>query len=387
MTTARRTLLTALLMALLAPRTGHGGPPGQSGCRILPADNIWNRPVDDLPVHPLSDTWVATIGAAATVHPDFGSGLWNGGPIGIPFNLVTSTQPLVSVTFDYADESDPGPYPVPANPLIEGGPASSGDRHILMIDVDQCILYELYAAYPQPGGGWHAGSGAIFDLSSNALRPDTWTSADAAGLPIFPGLVRYEEAAAGEIAHALRFTAPQTRRAYVWPATHFASSLTGTQYPPMGQRFRLKASFDESGYSPLNRVILRALKTYGMFLADNGSAWYLSGAPDERWNNTELRQLRQLKGSDFEAVQTEALRAASGSGAALLPSPRFTSVQRSGTRLEFTAEGLIPYVDYRLDGSSTPGAWPSLGSFTPAGRVAHGEVSHDERAGYFRVAR
>ena len=365
-----RVLLTAFLP--FATRMVFAGPPAQSGCRILPPDNIWNRPVDDLPVHSMSATWVATIGASATVHPDFGAGLWDGGPIGIPFNLVPGTQPRVAVTFDYEDDSDPGPYPVPPNPQIEGGPASSGDRHILMIDYDHCVLYELYSAYPQPGGAWHAGSGAIFDLSSNTLRPDTWTSADAAGLPVFPGLIRYDEVAAGEIAHALRFTAPQTRRAYVWPATHYASSLTGTQYPPMGQRFRLKASFDETGFSALNRVILRALKTYGMFLADNGSAWYLSGAPDERWNNTELRQLKQLKGSDFEAVQTDALQAAPGSGAAFLPAPRFTAMQWNGSVFEFEAEGLIPYVDYRLEAGGVLASWPDLTGFTPTARVATG---------------
>jgi hypothetical protein len=211
----------------------------------------------------------------------------------------------VNVTFQYAGESDAAPYPIPANPPIEGGPNSSGDRHILILEQGVCMLWELFSAYPQQNGSWQAGSGARFDLKTNGpLRPLSWTSADAAGLPILPGLVRYEEVEAGEIRHAIRFTAPQTRREYIWPARHFASSLTGSQYPPMGARFRLKANFNISAFSPQVQVILRAMKKYGIILADNGSAWYVSGAPDERWNNTILRELRQLTGSNFEAVDT-----------------------------------------------------------------------------------
>ena len=279
-----------------------------AGCGVFPADNIWNTPVDTLPVDANSAAYVATIGASAPVHADFGSGLWDGGPIGIPYVDVPGTQTLVPVTFDYEGESDPGPYTIPPDAPIEGGASSDGDRHVLVVDRDTCMLYELYYAFPVDGGNaWTAGSGAIFDLSSHALRPETWTSADAAGLPILPGLVRYEEVASGEIRHALRFTAPQTRRAYVWPARHYASNLTGTQYPPMGQRFRLKADYDISGFSPSVQVILRALKTYGMMLADNGSSWYISGAPDERWDNDELHELHQLNGADFEAVDVSSL--------------------------------------------------------------------------------
>jgi hypothetical protein len=219
---------------------------------------------------------------------------------------VPGTQAKVYVIFGYADESDPGPYPIPPNPPIEGDPDGSGDRHILILDRDNCVLYELFAAHLE-NDGWYAGSGAIFDLNDYALRPDGWTSADAAGLPILPGLVRYDEVAAGEIKHAIRFTVPQTRRDYVWPARHYASSLTGTQYPPMGQRFRLKASFDISGFSPEVQVILQAMKTYGIILADNGSAWFISGVPDERWDNDMLRELRQVYGSDFEAVDVSSL--------------------------------------------------------------------------------
>jgi hypothetical protein len=222
----------------------------------------------------------------------------------------------VAVSFDYADESDPGPYPIPDDAPIEGGSQSTGDRHVLVLDRDNCVLYELFDASPNPDGSWHAGSGAVFDLNSHDLRPAGWTSADAAGLPILPGLARYEEVASGEIDHALRFTAPKTRRDYVWPARHHASNLTAPQYPPMGQRFRLKAGFDVSGFSNDAKIILQALKTYGMMLADNGSAWFISGAPDERWNNDVLRELHQVHGSDFEAVDVSSLMVDPDSGQA-----------------------------------------------------------------------
>jgi hypothetical protein len=282
---------------------------------LFPANNIWNRAIDTLPVDARSDAYVATIGATRTAHPDFGT-VYAGAPNGIPYVIVPSTQPRVAVTFDYASESDPGPYPIPPDALIEGGPQSSGDRHVLVIDRDARKLYELFAAYPNADGTWHAGSGAVFDISGNALRPAGWTSADAAGLPILPGLVRYEEVFTGNINHALRFTAPQTRNTYVWPARHQASSLTGLNYPPMGQRFRLKASVNISTFGPNVQVILRALKKYGMFLADNGSSWYLSGAPDPRWDDNELHQLGQLHGSDFEAVDESALLVDPNSGQA-----------------------------------------------------------------------
>lgn len=282
-------------------------PPQIAGCDIFPADNIWNVPIDTAPIDANSTAYINTIGANRTLHPDFGSGLWNGGPIGIPFITVRSSQAKVAVTFEYADESDPGPYPVPTNAPIEGGPNSSGDRHVLLLEQDNCKLYELFSSYPQSDGSWTAGSGAIFDLKSHALRPDGWTSADAAGLPILPGLVRYDEVASGEIRHAIRFTAPQTRRAYVWPARHDASSQTANNYPPMGQRFRLRADFPLNTFSPQVQVILRTMQKYGMILADNGSAWYISGAPDERWNNDLLRELGRVRGSDFEAVDVTGL--------------------------------------------------------------------------------
>ncbi|MFQ6101346.1 MAG: hypothetical protein ACE5OS_08950 [Anaerolineae bacterium] len=303
------------------PLVGRAGSAPQiAGCSIFPADNIWNTPVDTLPVDDSSAAYVATIGADDYVHADFGSGTWEGGPIGIPYVTVDSSQARVDVTFDYADESDPGPYPIPPDASIEGGSDSDGDRHVLVLERDNCILYELYDAWPQNGGSsWRAGFGAIFDLNSHALRPDGWTSADAAGLPILPGLVRYDEVAAGEIRHAIRFTAPQTRRAYVWPARHYASSLTGAQYPPIGQRFRLKSAFDISTFSNETQVILRALQEYGMILADNGASWFISGVPDERWDNDVLHELHSVYGSAFEAVNVSSLMVDPDSGQAQSP--------------------------------------------------------------------
>lgn len=300
--------------------TTVAGSPALGGCPLFPADNIWNTRVDTLPVHSRSNDYINSIGRTTGLHPDFGSGLWDGGPIGIPFVIVPASQPPVNITFGYADESDPGPYPIPPDAPIEGGPNSSGDRHILIVQQGACKLYEIYAAYPQGGGSWTAGSGAIWELNSHALRPETWTSADAAGLPILPGLVRYDEVAAGEIRHAIRFTADVTQRLYVWPARHYASSVTDPKVPPMGQHFRLKATFDVSPYPHDVQVILIALKRYGVILADNGSNWYLSGAPDERWNNDELvSSLRNVKGSDFEAVDVSGLMIDPNSGQARQP--------------------------------------------------------------------
>ena len=288
-------------------------------CTILPADNIWNTPIDTMPVHARSDAYVNAIGASATFHADFGSGVWPPGstsPIGIPFIEVPGDQPLVEVVWTaYGSESDPGPYPVPANAPIEGGPDATGDRHVLVLDTDHCMLYELFSAWPQGDGSWRAASGAVYDLTSNTLRPDTWTSADAAGLPILPGLVRYDEVAAGRIEHAIRFTAARTQKAHVWPARHNASNITDPNVPPMGQRFRLKADFDMTGFSAETRVILEAMQTYGIILADNGAPWYISGAPDERWDNSVLHELHDLPGSAFEAVDVSSLMLHPDSGA------------------------------------------------------------------------
>ena len=291
----------------------------------FPDDNVWNRRVDALPVHPNSAAYIASIGADAPLHADFGAGLWEGGPIGIPYAIVPGSQPDVPITYTaYGDESDPGPFPIPTDAPIEGGPDGDGDRHVLVVDGDNGVLYELYRAFPRPDGSWEADSGARWSLRSNALRPDGWTSADAAGLPIFAGLVRYDEVAAGAIGHALRFTAPRTQRAYLWPARHHASDSTDRSRPPMGLRLRLKASVDIGGYPPEVRVILRALREYGMFLADNGGALFLSGAPDERWDDDLLRTMRAVRTSDFEAVDASGLMVDPDSGrarAAAYPSP------------------------------------------------------------------
>ena len=271
-------------------------------CSVFPSDNVWNARVDSLPVHPNSAAFVQTIGPSNPAHPDFGHDSVNG----IPYNLVPGSEPKVNVSFFY-DGDDPGPYPIPPNPLIEQGPNSTGDRHILLIDTTNCILYELFNAKPLSGGLWSAGSGAIFPLNSNKLRPSGWTSADAAGLPMFPGLVRYDEVAAGHINHALRFTAPATRNSFIWPARHYASTNSGSQYPPMGTRFRLKKDFDISSFPAHVQVILQALKTYGMILADNGTSWFISGVPDSRWNDDEMHQLTRVVGADFEAVDESSL--------------------------------------------------------------------------------
>ena len=288
-------------------------------CPILPADDIWNRDVSTLPVHPMSDTWIASIGAASPLHPDFGSGLYRGSVLGMPYVVIEPAQPKVPIEFLYSDESDPGPYPIPPLVPVEGGgkrpSKGKGDAHVLLIEAGTCKLWEVFAARAvRKGTSWDAGSGAVFDLTSSALRPDGWTSADAAGLPILPGLIRYDEILAGEITHAVRFTAPRTQRAYVWPARHFASSSTDPALPPMGIRVRLKASFDTSGFSPTNQIILEGLKRYGMMLADNGSPFFLVGAPDRRWDNDDLHDLRQVAGSDFEVVDVSSLMVDPDSG-------------------------------------------------------------------------
>jgi hypothetical protein len=272
--------------------------PNPAPCTVFPSDNVWNRDISTLAVRGDSATLIASIGLTAYLHPDFSATGY-----GIPINTVSLSTPRYGVSFQYASESDPGQYPIPANPKIEGG----SDRHLILWDTQACDLYEIYNAVLS-GGYWTGGSGAIWDLRSNALRPAGWTSADAAGLPILPGLVRYDEVAAGAILHALRFTAPHTRTSYIYPARHQAGESSSAALPPMGLRVRLKASVDISGFGPQARVILMALKRYGMLLADNGSPWYVTGAPDPRWNDDELHALQTLHGSDFEAVDTSALR-------------------------------------------------------------------------------
>jgi hypothetical protein len=299
----RAALAAGLVAVLGGAAAGPPHLPQAPKCPLFPASSPWNRPVDRLPVAADSATLVRSIGLDRYLHADFGSGLWEGSPIGIPYNVVTAKQKKVRVGFEYADESDKGPYPIPARPKIEGG----SDHHVLIVDRDACRLYELGGAQLQ-GGTWHAWAGATWNLRSNALRPATWTSADAAGLPILPGLARYDEVAAGAIRHALRFTAERTRRAYVYPARHYASDSTDPSLPPMGLRVRLKASFDTSGFPRQARIVLEALKRYGMILADNGAPWYVSGAPDPRWSNDDLHTLHRVTGADFEVVDASSLR-------------------------------------------------------------------------------
>ncbi len=304
----RFTFLLACLSLVFLPALGAAHPlPGASACPLFPANNPWNQRVDGLPVASDSARLIASIGVGDPVHPDFGSGLYNGEPIGIPYAIASRHTPRVRVSFQYASESDRGPYPIPRNVPIEGGRDSTGDRHVIVVDPGSCRDYELYAAYPHDGGRrWSAGSGAIFNLRSDHLRPAGWTSADAAGLPILPGLARYDEVKRGVIDHALRFTAPCTAPRYVYPARHEASTCSGF-YPPMGLRVRLKASVRISGLPYQARVIAQALKRYGLILADNGSPWYISGAPDRHWNNDALHLLDRLTGRDFEVVNTGSL--------------------------------------------------------------------------------
>jgi hypothetical protein len=278
-----------------------------NGKRVFPPDNPWNTPIDKEPVDPSSSMLISAIGRYKNLHPDFGAN-YDGGPFGIPYIVVSGSKtPKVPVKFEYADESDPGPYPIPFGAPIEGGPDAEGDRHVLVLDRDNWKLYELYNAWPK-GTYWEAGSGAIFDLNSNKLRPAGWTSADAAGLPIFPGLVRYDEAVIQKnIPHALRFTVAGTRKGYVYPARHHAGHDDPLR-PPMGMRVRLKANYDISGFPPTAQVILRCLKKYGMILADNGSDWFVSGAPDPRWDDDEINTLKRVKGSDFEVVKMGPIR-------------------------------------------------------------------------------
>jgi len=302
-------VLLLVLVGLIPAALAEGRPvPNAPACPMTPADSFWHADVSGLPVLPQSGAWISSIGSTAGLKADFGSGLWDGGPIGIPYTTVPGNQAKVPASFDYDDESDPGPYPVPPDAPIEGGPSSTGDRHVLVVDRDACRLWELFSAYPQGGGSsWTAGSGATWSLNSNAMRPLGWTSGDAAGLPILPGLVRYDEVAAGDIDHVIRFTAPKTVNAYVWPASHKAGS-GGSSDPPMGAWFRLKASYDISHFSAQNQVILRALKKHGMVLADNGSPFFMSGAPDPGWNNSDLNALKAIPGSAFEAIDVSSLK-------------------------------------------------------------------------------
>jgi hypothetical protein len=305
----KRIALAAALgsAALLTGASAHAlRLPAARHCPVFPANNPWNQRVDKLPVSADSARLISAIGLDAPVHADFGSGTWDGGPIGIPFDVVSKKTPRHRVSFEYADESDRVPYPIPPHVHIEGGTHATGDRHAILVDKNTCRLFELYDLR-HTGRGWTAGSGAVWNLRSNQLRRAGWTSADAAGLPIFPGLARWDEAARGAIDHALRFTAAQTRRAYVYPARHYASNSNDPSLPPMGLRVRLKASVNVASFPKQARIVLRALQRYGMILADNGSPWYVSGAPNRHWSNDQLHSLGRLTGADFEVVDTSSL--------------------------------------------------------------------------------
>lgn len=293
-------LWTGSMIALLVvgATLAQDNPPRVGECDVFPADNPWNTDISEYPVHPNSDAYIASISADGDeyLHADFGENP----DYGIPYVVVDGDQPMVDIIFtEYGDESDPGPYPIPPDAPVEAG----GDRHVLVVDGENCQLYELYHA-EYTGDAWEAGAGAVFDLRSNALRSAGWTSADAAGLPIFPGLVRYDEVEAGAINHALRFTVSRTQRAYIPPATHFASRDDDPDLPPMGLRLRLRADYDISGYTGMAGVILETLRTYGMIVADNGTSWFISGATDPRWDDDDLNQLKDVPGSAFEAVYT-----------------------------------------------------------------------------------
>jgi hypothetical protein len=276
--------------------------------RAFPDDNIWNTDISQAEVDPNSATYINSLGSTGTLHADFGT-VWAGEKLGIPVNVVHANQPKVPVSFTYAEWSDNGPYPIPSDAVIQHAQDSNGDRHLSVVDVDNGLLYKIYRAFPDGHGGWTGDSGAIFDLKTNDQRPDNWTSADAAGLPIFPSLVRYDEVVLqGEIRHALRVTANQTRKAYVYPATHQASTLTSTNLPPMGARLRLKANYDISSFSPHVQVILRAMKKYGLFIADNGVSWQVTGDYNMSWDDQELSGLRRVPGSAFEVIKLPPLK-------------------------------------------------------------------------------
>jgi hypothetical protein len=305
---------------------GGGGTGGNTSCSQIatgqgaslhgfvpfPASSPWNQDISAAALDPNSVAIVNFIGGSTAVHPDFGAGLYNNSTMGIPYVVVGAGQAPVTINFNaYGDESDPGPMPIPANAPIEGDPNPSGDQHVLVVDQNQCWIYELYGASPAAGGAWNAGSAAVWDMLANEQRPYTWTSADAAGLPIFPGLLRYDEVAAGSIQHAIRFTLQRGRAAFTPPASHWAANSSDPNAAPMGMRMRLKSSFNVSGYSAANQVILQALKKYGMIMADNGSSMYLSGAPDDRWDNNDLHNLSSLHASDFEVIQMNPVYTAS----------------------------------------------------------------------------
>jgi hypothetical protein len=351
---------------------GQGG--SLNGFVPFPSDNLWNKDISAAPVDPNSAAIINFIGSSIGIHPDFGAGQYQGSSIGIPYLIVGAQQPPVDINYTaYGSESDAGPMPIPLTAFIEGYPnPGTGDRHVLVLDDVNCFLYELFSSYPQ-ANNWNAGSGAVWDLLANEPRPYTWTSADAAGLPIFPGLVRYDEVAAGNIAHAIRFTLQNSRAAFTPPASHWAANSSSANAAPMGMRMRLKTSFDISTYSAANQVILNALKKYGMIMADNGSSMYISGAPDDRWDNTDLHLLGNVKASDFEVVQMNPVYTSSTvpSGA----SPQITSFTANAMSV---SAGMSVMLSWQVSGASYVIVSPGVGavrgtsvSVTPAATTTY----------------
>jgi len=336
--------------------TGQGA--SLNGFLPFPADNLWNKDISSAPVDSNSTAIINYVGSTVGIHPDFGSGQYNGSYMGIPYTVVDATQPPVPVNYQaYGDESDPGPMPIPLAALIEGYPnPGSGDRHVLVLDSANCFLYELYGSYPQ-SSSWNADSGAVWDLLADEQRPYTWTSADAAGLPIFPGLVRYDEVAAGAIHHAIRFTLQNSSAGFTPPASHWASTTSNTTAPPMGTRFRLKSSFNISGFSAANQVILTAMKKYGLILADNGSSMYISGAPDDRWNNDDLHNLGQVHASDFEVLQISPLY--TNSNVPSGPNPAISHFTASSTSI---SSGTQVTLSWQVSGASYVIVSPTVGA-------------------------
>ena len=363
----------AVLTLAVAPAAPASGAPSldASGCPLFPADSVWHAPVSGLAVHPRSRAYLAAMGSGAGIHADFGSGTWEGGPIGIPYTVVPPGQPKVPVRFGYAAESDPGPYPIPPDAPVEGGPDAGGDRHVLVVQAGSCRLYELFDAH-RDGVGWRAGWGAVFDLRSNRLRPAGWTSADAAGLPILAGLVRYEEVARGRIDHAIRVTVDRSQAAYLWPARHQAGQA-GASLPPMGLRLRLRAGVDIGGFPSQARVILQAMRTYGLVVADNGSSGFIGGVPDERWDNDALHQLGRVTLADFEAVDTAPLRISPASAAARGArgtGPAGRAAPRRPARRAPAAAALLPGVGRRSFAEPAPVAAAGLAGLDPAAGLA-----------------
>ncbi|HEY2118298.1 MAG TPA: IPT/TIG domain-containing protein [Candidatus Acidoferrum sp.] len=345
--------------------TGQGA--SLNGFVPFPSDNLWNKDISAAPVDPNSSAIINFIGSSVAMHPDFGAGLYNGSTMGIPYTVVDSSQPLIPVDFTaYGSESDAGPMPIPLTAPIEGYPnPGSGDRHVLVLDTNTCFLYELYSSYPQ-STVWNAASAAVWDLTADEQRPYTWTSADAAGLPIFPGLVRYDEVAAGAIKHAIRFTVQNSSAGFTPPASHFASTTPVANAPPMGMRMRLKSSFNVSSFSAANQVILNAMKKYGIIVADNGSSMYISGAPDNRWDNSDLHNLGSVTASDFEVIQISPLYTSTNvpTGA----SPQITQFTASATSV---SAGTPVTLSWQVSGASYIIVWPEIGAARGTSATVH----------------